>query len=1285
MKVTVVLWILGIASAIENAYGARYILDKDSSGEPEALHHLSSVRRNLKSNPDIIEDTNSKKTLKRKNTLNTNESIKEGFKNAVFKKKPNRTESEELSKEEAAQSKETLDILNTIDSQKINSLRKKRPFTRPELSTKESGGTDYNKKNTIRNKESLNSFSEAEAFVSKKIDEAVNKPVTKKQKNRTKKGTTTSNYHSAETTTEMRINYSEETLKELNASLKYETVNTLEKKRPFLTLSPSTEESSNTNSGKRKHVKQPESLKPLNDTEDSKTNNTEEAKNKPVRKKQKNKNKKVTTVNNYQNPVGTTQHLRVTSDAFNPSVDSIIESVTKLLAKEISATEDPDISQYNIRKINNETQGTNKDELLESALNFKGVNNFETTITESVSTFQASDVPGEHNILSATLQPNMPDFDANYLGKLSTIDNKIFMNADVHDGRTFSSDGTPGLYYTTTTAVEELADNDYYSEILQAYTTQNPTAYFDGKTHLLDMEIKTTTYLPLANLNKEIEHADDKIGTTLEYENRVTQKYDMVEETEKQAIYNFGKTELPLKIMTNVGIPLKHQNGVFDSLEKQYYLPSSIENQWSDNIKFLEESETMTTVFPKSFGFNSIDTVVSEKEFIINSKVSPQSDRLDVEGSSDIADNDNVSSGDSMKDYANDNVEGSGSNDGGSGLLPDAGDDEDSESDSDELNKCNSFSCQFLGDTQATCQEGTCQCSEGYSLFGIFCEAVDWDSNDKCQLEDVINECAAVDATCKRTGLNSHVCSCKFPKIMLDGTCALDPSRNPTGATIDLTLPWSGLFLDGSMHLIITIEEIVLSELDVLFPDAMPSIQSITRGEIAYRQQENLLKVAFLLNLQDGVSSEKLIENLPSETEKSIESIPGASLSLGSIKISKVLLKCSRTNTCTGGTDQLANCVDTEEGPMCTCSDGFKDINGICQDVDECAEGTDKCSLQDEKASCSNEDGYYTCACSSDFEGVYKGCIRYPELNPCQNTSVASTCRSKSASCKRSLDAEDGFECRCQYPFVKAPDGGSCVSIRKSSYQAYRSDLQLSKPWSEALESEDSFEYQMLKKNVELLVKMMSNNVEDVYVKSFRQGPSLGRLTGTVIANTIITSTSKPAFSGNPTSLPGLGFSITDATFSALSSTSGSSSNRPSSSNSGSESNEFPGSLVYLAPSPSETNDNLYELTILAPGPDEMPIVESGLTILAPNEDQEATATSIGVTWPTRILEILIYLVRAFILSPVYVLYALLRPLGGFRKKKKKNIIGRRFSTLPFTLDDILENRDFILRSLRRG
>ena len=89
---------------------------------------------------------------------------------------------------------------------------------------------------------------------------------------------------------------------------------------------------------------------------------------------------------------------------------------------------------------------------------------------------------------------------------------------------------------------------------------------------------------------------------------------------------------------------------------------------------------------------------------------------------------------------------------------------------------------------------------------------------------------------------------------------------------------------------------------------------------------------------------------------------------------------CKAVDECADNTHNCpsnSNCVDTEQGFGCTCTDGYRaviDNTGAlvgCVDINECANGSNECSPT---ADCTNNDGSYVCACHDGYLGDGKTC-----------------------------------------------------------------------------------------------------------------------------------------------------------------------------------------------------------------------------------------------------------------------------------------------------------------------
>ena len=67
----------------------------------------------------------------------------------------------------------------------------------------------------------------------------------------------------------------------------------------------------------------------------------------------------------------------------------------------------------------------------------------------------------------------------------------------------------------------------------------------------------------------------------------------------------------------------------------------------------------------------------------------------------------------------------------------------------------------------------------------------------------------------------------------------------------------------------------------------------------------------------------------------------------------------------------------------CQCLNGYEDKSGgtgkICEDIDECAAGTDDCATVRPGATCINKEPGYECGCRNGYEESPTGCIDIDE------------------------------------------------------------------------------------------------------------------------------------------------------------------------------------------------------------------------------------------------------------------------------------------------------------------
>ncbi|CAH1775918.1 unnamed protein product [Owenia fusiformis] len=103
---------------------------------------------------------------------------------------------------------------------------------------------------------------------------------------------------------------------------------------------------------------------------------------------------------------------------------------------------------------------------------------------------------------------------------------------------------------------------------------------------------------------------------------------------------------------------------------------------------------------------------------------------------------------------------------------------------------------------------------------------------------------------------------------------------------------------------------------------------------------------------------------------------------------------------------RLASCTNNDGSYTCDCNPGTYGNGYYCKDVNECATGVDDKPACGPHGKCTNTEGSYTCNCLNGFELVGSEC---PDINEC--TGDAATTCSPEAVCK---NTEGGYTCECK-------------------------------------------------------------------------------------------------------------------------------------------------------------------------------------------------------------------------------------------------------------------------------
>ncbi|KAH9523896.1 hypothetical protein Btru_047344, partial [Bulinus truncatus] len=106
-------------------------------------------------------------------------------------------------------------------------------------------------------------------------------------------------------------------------------------------------------------------------------------------------------------------------------------------------------------------------------------------------------------------------------------------------------------------------------------------------------------------------------------------------------------------------------------------------------------------------------------------------------------------------------------------------------------------------------------------------------------------------------------------------------------------------------------------------------------------------------------------------------------------------------------------CVNTPGSATCVCLDGYKKVNGECQDVNECSNTT----LNNCTQACTNVEGSFTCSCYPGYlYNVNKTCTDLDE------------CKLGTSKCEGlCINTEGSYRCSCRDGLVLQPDGFKCA------------------------------------------------------------------------------------------------------------------------------------------------------------------------------------------------------------------------------------------------------------------
>ncbi|KAK2712058.1 hypothetical protein QYM36_010924, partial [Artemia franciscana] len=345
--------------------------------------------------------------------------------------------------------------------------------------------------------------------------------------------------------------------------------------------------------------------------------------------------------------------------------------------------------------------------------------------------------------------------------------------------------------------------------------------------------------------------------------------------------------------------------------------------------------------------------------------------------------------------------------------------------------------------------------------------------SDPCT-PDIISKCISSNAKCKPSlSYPFYKCICGFPTVQTiaeDGktTCSIDPKMDTYGGQL-IILPKSvnisSLELSYSIDTILLRDEVEIF-LSALFPDP----------DITYFDGfSNEVTVLFYINAKSDGS---IAADLSSRISAALSAADALALpssftpKIETLEVTKNNLTCDRINLCVSGDDKYAICSDGTEGTgqICTCSIGFKEQYNICQDKDDCV--SNPCNdAGDTTATCTDKVGYFECSCSDDYIfSTNVGCVRDPRSdNPCDS----SPCDEATSECVLTLNIQ-GYECKCNYPFVKRSNG-KCSRIIEGKEKVFNITIPLSGniKWSAELADRNSLSFLKLKQDANKFIKVV--------------------------------------------------------------------------------------------------------------------------------------------------------------------------------------------------------------------
>ena len=114
-----------------------------------------------------------------------------------------------------------------------------------------------------------------------------------------------------------------------------------------------------------------------------------------------------------------------------------------------------------------------------------------------------------------------------------------------------------------------------------------------------------------------------------------------------------------------------------------------------------------------------------------------------------------------------------------------------------------------------------------------------------------------------------------------------------------------------------------------------------------------------------------------------------------------------------------ASCVNTLGSYKCVCGSGYQEVDGVCEDIDEClSNGRVNRFVCGVDSECQNYPGSYRCVCKPGFKHRGRSCV---DINEC--VEIPNIC---SHEC---VNLWGSYRCHCRQGYSLAQDSRTCEDI----------------------------------------------------------------------------------------------------------------------------------------------------------------------------------------------------------------------------------------------------------------